>query len=138
VQVAAEKGEVRFSSHGKEVAVRQGTQSRAGQGEAPSDPERLPEDLFMSIIWPELQRQDANAQIRGRVSPSSRVKINGVHAVIAPDGSFSAVPALDVGTNRVEVQAEDLIGRKKNVARVINLDPQKPMLKATPGALWKR
>jgi hypothetical protein len=138
VSVAASKGEVRFSSHGKEVAIAAGMESVAVEAGAPSEPEKIPAEIFMSVIWPELQRQEPQAPIRGKVRPSSRVSVNGVEAPVDHDGAFSSSATLGAGANRVEVSVEDIMGRKKTAARTIEFEAPKPSLRSTSGALWKK
>jgi hypothetical protein len=138
VSVAASKGEIRFSAKGKEVPVVEGTQSTAMPGEAPGDAERIPEDLLFSVIWPEVERAEATTEITGKVSPASRVMVNGVEATVSRDGSFVTSVPLKVGTNRVKVEAESITGQKRNVDRVIRRAAPGPTLESTGEDLWKR
>ncbi len=137
VSVAATTGEVRFSSHGKDVQLHAGMQSTATTGGAPTEPEAIPADLFLSVVWPELGHSDARAPIKGKVEPSSTVRVNGVSTDVAPDGTFQLAPGLAVGANRVEVSAEDITGRKKVLSRVITREAPAPALQPSTGALWK-
>jgi hypothetical protein len=138
VSVAAAKGEVGFAAAGKEVTVAAGSESTAASGRGPDDPEPLPEDLLLSVIWPEIGRPRDHAPIGGRVRPSSRVTVNGVETQVGPDGTFSVPVRLGASPNRVEVQAEDIIGRKKIVSKVLRPPPPAPALEPSGEDLWKR
>jgi hypothetical protein len=138
VTVATAKGEVLFSAKGKEVTVPAGHESRARPGEAPEEPERIPEELLLSVIWPEIDRPDEHAQVTGKVRGSSRVKVNGVDTEVRPDGRFASTVPLTVGPNRLEVEAQDILGHKKSVNKVIRRPPPSPTLETTDEDLWKR
>jgi len=138
VTVGTAKGEVRFAAKGKEVAVRAGQESTALPDEEPSEPESIPEELLLSVMWPEIEHAQPQAQIAGKTRPSSRVKVNGVEAPVHPDGRFSASVPLSVGQNRVEVEAQNILGKKKAVNKTIRRPPPSPTLEHTDEELWKR
>jgi hypothetical protein len=64
--------------------------------------------------------------------------VNGVEASVHADGRFAASVPLGVGQNRVEVQAEDILGHKKEVNKTIRRPPPSPTLEPTDEELWKR
>jgi hypothetical protein len=138
VSVAAARGQVGFSAQDKEVTVTAGTESTAAPGHAPGDPEPIPEELLLSVIWPELDRPEGIVPVAGKVRPSSRVKVNGAEALVRPDGTFSLPVPVTVGPNHVDVQAEDIMGRKKTVTRVVRRSAPAPSLESTGEELWKR
>jgi hypothetical protein len=148
VSVLAAKGTVGFAAHGKEVTVTAGTESTAAPGSGPDDPEPIPEQLLLSVIWPELDRPESVAQaaltgqvagqVTGRVRPSSRVKVNGVETAVQADGRFAARVPVAVGENRLDVEAQDILGRKKTVSKVVKRPAPAPALETSPEDLWKR
>jgi hypothetical protein len=138
VSVAPAKGEVAFAAQGKEVLVIAGHESTAPAGRPPGDPEPIPEELLLSVVWPELDKGEARAPIAGKVRPSSRVTVNGVAAPVHGDGSFGVAVPLGVGANAVEVQAEDIAGRKKAVSKVLRRPAPAPTLETSGEDLWKR
>jgi hypothetical protein len=138
VTVGTAKGEVVFSARGKQVMVRAGQESTAKPDEEPSQPETIPEDLLLSVMWPEIDHAQPQAQIAGKTRPSSRVKVNGVEAPVHADGRFATSVPLGVGPNKVEVQAEDILGNKKAVNKTIRRPPPSPSLETTDEELWKR
>jgi hypothetical protein len=141
VSVAAVKGAVGFAARGKEVTVGAGNESTAAPGRPPGDPEPIPEELLLSVKWPELDRASAPAgfaPLAGRVRPSSRVKVNGVEAAVHGDGSFALPVPVVIGPNRVDVHAEDILGRKKTLTRVLKRPPPSPSLESTGEELWKK
>jgi glucodextranase-like protein len=138
VSVAAAKGKVGFAAHGKEVTVGAGNESTAAPGRAPGDPEPIPEELLLSVIWPEIDHPEDSIPIAGKVRPSSRVRINGAEARVRPDGAFAVPLPVQIGPNRVDVQAEDIVGRKRTVTKVLRRPAPAPSLESTGEDLWKR
>jgi len=136
VNVASSEGSARFSAKGKDVVVSGGTTSTAMPDEAPSDPEPIPQELLLSVIWPDDDRLDGHARIKGRAKASSRVNVNGVETAVGPDGTFRAVVPLKIGKNRVQIDAEDILGRSKTVDKVVNRAAPSPTLEPTGQELW--
>jgi hypothetical protein len=110
--------------------------STAMPEEAPSDPEPIPQELLLSVIWPDDDRIDAQARIKGRAQASSRVNVNGVETEVGADGTFRAVLPLKIGKNRVQVDAEDVLGRSKSVEKVVGRAAAKPTLEPTGQEIW--
>jgi hypothetical protein len=138
VTLGTAKGEVTFAAKGKQVDVKAGQESTALPGEEPSEPESIPEELLLSVMWPEIDHAQPQAQIAGKTRPSSRVRVNGVEAPVHADGRFQASVPLSVGQNKVEVQAEDLLGKKKAVSKTLRRPPPSPTREPTGEELWKR
>jgi hypothetical protein len=136
VSVAASEGAARFEAHGKQVVVRKGSESTASPGAAPSDPEPIPEQLLLAVIWPEDDKPEGVSQIRGRASPSSRVRVNGEDTPVAPDGSFLARVQMSAPQTRLHVEAEDIGGRHKALDKVVRRPPRAPSLQPAGGKLW--
>ena len=138
VSVATSEGEARFEAQGKQVLVGKGNESTAFPGAAPSDPEPIPEQILLSVIWPEDDKAESVSKIRGRASPSSRVRVNGEEAPVAPDGSFLAhVPVSETPTH-VRVDDEDTTGRQTALDKVLRRPPRAPWLQPTGEGLWKK
>jgi hypothetical protein len=138
VSVAASEGTARFESHGKHVLVGKGKESTAPPGAVPSDPEPIPQQLLLSVIWPEDDKSEGLSEIRGRTSPSSRVRVNGAETPVGPDGTFLARVQTSGPQSRVRVEAEDIAGREKAVSRVIHHAPHAPSLEPSGERLWKQ
>ncbi len=136
VNVASSEGAARFSAKGKDVVVSSGTTSTAMPDEAPSDPEPIPQELLLSVIWPDDDRLDNLARVKGRAQASSRVSVNGVETEVGADGTFRAVVPLKIGKNRVQVDAEDILGRNKTVDKVVTRAAPPPALEPTGQELW--
>ncbi len=137
VGAAAKVGTALFSAAGQQVHLSEGTESFAAPGKPPSEPETIPEEVLLSVIWP-AARGEERAQVKGKVRPSSSVKVNGVDTAVRADGSFTASLALREGANKVEIQAEDLSGLTKKVSSVLERRSKGPTLETEPEALWKR
>jgi hypothetical protein len=138
VSVAAATGAVRFAARGREVQVGAGMESTAPPGGQPADPEPIPDELLLSVVWPELDGATPVTQVSGKVRPSSRVKVNGIDAETGPDGRFTADVPLAVGKNRITVDAEGITGQKKNATREVTRTARPPTLKASDEPLWKQ
>jgi hypothetical protein len=137
VSVTTAEGAARFEAQGREVVVRKGNESTAFPGATPSDPEPIPEEILLSVIWPEDDKADGISRIRGRASPSSRVRVNGEETSVAPDGSFLARVRVSEPQTHVHVEAEDTVGRQKTVDKVLRLPPRAPSLQPSGDGLWK-
>ena len=137
VSVVASKGAARFESQGKAVLVNQGKGSTAAPGFAPSDPEPIPEQLLLSVVWPEDDKPADVSKIHGRASPSSRVRVNGEETLVAPDGTFQARVQVSGPKTHVRVDAEDILGRRKTVDKVLRRPPPTPALQLLDEELWK-
>jgi hypothetical protein len=139
VSVATLKGKARFASAGKTVELPAGMETRSARaGAPPEDPERIPEEVFLQVVWPESDRHAETARIEGRARPASLVTINGAEAPVGEDGRFAATVPLREGGNRVAVEAEDLAGRRREAARTLMRRPTRPpTLAPEPGELWK-
>jgi hypothetical protein len=136
VNVAASEGAARFSAKGKEVVVPGGSVSTAMPDEAPGDPEPMPQEILLSVVWPADDRLDGEATVKGKAQASSRVAVNGVEAEVAADGTFHAAVPLKIGKNRVEVEAEDVAGRTKSIDKMVTRAAPAPALVPLEQELW--
>jgi hypothetical protein len=136
VNVAASEGAARFSAEGKEIIVPGGSVSTAMPDQAPGDPEPLPREILLSVVWPEDDRLDSQARVKGRAQASSRVNVNGVETEVDPDGTFRATVPLKIGKNRLQVEAEDIAGRTKSVDKLVTRAAPAPSLVPSDQELW--
>jgi uncharacterized protein (UPF0548 family) len=138
VSVATSEGEARFEAQGKQVLVGKGNESTAFPGAAPSDPEPIPEQILLSVIWPEDDKAESVSKIRGRASPSSRVRVNGEEIPVQSNGSFQThVPVAETPTH-VRLDVEDILGRQTAVDKVLRRPPRAPSLQTKDEWLWKK
>jgi hypothetical protein len=140
VSVAALKGTARFAAAGKTVVLPEGTETRSTKaGAPPEDPEKIPEEVLLQVVWPEGERHGETAAVTGRVRPASLVTINGAETPVGADGQFTATVPLHEGSNHVAVQAEDLSGRHGDAtATIVRRPTRPPKLAPEPGELWKK
>jgi hypothetical protein len=140
VSVATLKGTARFSGAGKTVVLPEGTETRSARaGAPPEDPEKIPENVFLQVVWPEGERHGDTAKIEGHVRRASLVTINGAQTAVGDDGRFTATVPLRDGANRVAVQAEDLVGHRREAATtLVRRATRPPKLAPEPGELWKQ
>jgi hypothetical protein len=139
VSVATLKGKARFASAGKTVVLSEGTETHAAPGAQPEDPEKIPEEVFLQVVWPEGEHHADTAHIEGHVRPASFVTINGAETAVGRDGRFAATLPLREGANHVAVAAEDLAGRRREAATTLVRRPTRPpRLAPEPGELWNK
>jgi hypothetical protein len=140
VSVAALTGSAKFSAGGKSLSVPAGTESFSQGGRPPSDPERIPEDVLLDVVWPADEQRHAvdRAAVQGRASPSTTVTVNGNTAVVGPDGRFTAVVPLRVGKNTLDVSAEDMTGRARRASGTVVRRGPPPPLTPESADLWKK
>jgi hypothetical protein len=139
VSVAALEGKARFSAAGKTVALEPGTTSSSSNGGPPEDPERIPEEVLLNVVWPSAEHHGAEAEVAGRTAPSSTISINGAPASVGTDGRFSAKVPLREGKNVMHVDAEDLTGRtRRDEATLVRRTAHPPKLTPEAADLWKK
>jgi hypothetical protein len=138
VSVATMKGTTRFASGGKTVEVPEGTATHSGPGQPPSDPERIPEEVLLQVVWPAGEKHGDTTSVQGRVAPAATVTVNGAPAAVAPDGRFSAEVPLGEGPNQIDVVTEDLAGRTKHESATVTKRTRAPKLTPEPAELWKK
>lgn len=139
VAVATTEGSALFESQGRAVHVSAGTTTRADPGQPPADPERISEDIFLSVTWPDGDRRVDKVPLTGRTDPTSAVRINGAAAEVDRGGHFVASVPVRVGTNPIEIEVEDISGRSKREIREVRRIPTRPPeLAPVPTELWKK
>ncbi len=140
VSVAALSGRARFSAGGRSLSVPAGTESSSIAGGPPSDPERIPEEVLLDVVWPAEEQRHATerASVEGHARVSTKVTINGTAASVGPDGRFNAEVPLRVGKNTLDVSAEDVIGRRRHATGTIVRRGPPPPLTPEPADLWKK
>jgi hypothetical protein len=139
VTVATTEGSAQFESAGRVVRVPAGTATRADPGEAPINPEKISEDVFLAVAWPSGDRRDEKVPLTGRAAPGSLVHVNGAETAVDGNGQFATSVSLRVGQNPIEVEVEDVSGRLKTERREIRKIPTKgPELAPVPTKLWKQ
>jgi len=141
VSVATLSGTARFAAGGKTVALPAGTESSSEAGAAPADPERIPEEIFLEVVWPAGEQRHAtdHTEIHGRAAPSSVVTVNGQQANVGSDGQFTSALPLHEGKNSLGVEVEDLSGRTRQASTtVVRHGPPQPALTPEPTELWKK
>jgi hypothetical protein len=136
VNVAASEGAAKFAAAGKEVIVAAGRVSTAMPDQAPSDPEPMPQEILLSVVWPEDDRIDSQARVKGKAQTSSRVVVNGVDTEVDRDGNFRALVPLRIGKNRLQIDAEDIAGHTKSVDKVVTRAAPAPTLEPADKELW--
>jgi hypothetical protein len=139
VSVAALEGKTRFAAAGKSVALDPGTTSSSVNGGPPEDPERIPEEVLLNVVWPSAEHHGAEAEVAGRTAASSTLSINGAPASVGADGRFSAKVPLREGKNVVQVDVEDLSGRtRRDEATLVRRTAHPPKLTPEAADLWKK
>jgi hypothetical protein len=139
VAVATTEGVATFEAAGRAVTVRAGNETRAEPGRPPVNPERIAEDVLLSVAWPAGERHEEKLPVTGKVGPGSQVRVNGMAAALDQEGNFAASIAMRAGPNPVEVEVEDASGRSKRERREISrITTRPPELTPIPVQLWQR
>ncbi len=140
VSVASLAGKAKFTAGGKSLTLPQGTQSTSAGGAAPSDPERIPEEVLLEVVWPAAEQRHAAAdtEVKGRAAPSSSVTVNGTRTEVGTDGQFTATVPLRTGKNALEVKVEDLGGRTRQASATLLRRGPPPALTPEATDLWKK
>lgn len=140
VSVAALSGKAKFTAGGKSLTLPEGTQSSSEGGAAPSDPERIPEEVLLDVVWPAAEQRHgaSETEVQGRAAPSSVVTVNGAPATVGADGHFTATVPLRTGKNTVDVAAEDLSGRTRQTSATLLRHGAPPVLTPEATDLWKK
>jgi len=139
VAVATTEGAARFEAAGRAVTVPAGSETRAEPGAPPRDPEKIAEDVLLTVAWPAGERHEEKLPITGKVGPGSQVRVNGAPASLDGEGHFTASIAMHAGPNPIEVEVEDIAGRSKSERREIKkLATRPPDLTTVPVELWKK
>jgi hypothetical protein len=140
VSVASLAGKAKFTAGGRSLTLPQGTQSTSAAGAAPSDPERIPEEVLLEVVWPAAEQRHATAdtEVKGRAAPSSSVMVNGTQAQMGADGQFTATVPLRTGKNTLEVKVEDLGGRTRQASATLLRRGPPPTLTPEATDLWKK
>ena len=141
VSVAALSGKARFSAGGKSLIVPEGTQSSSEAGGAPSDPERIPEEVLLEVVWPSAEQRHTTAemQVHGRAARASVVTVNGAPTPVGTDGQFTATVPLETGKNTIQVRSEEVSGRAREAAAtIVRRNAPRPALTPEATDLWKK
>ena len=107
------------------------------KGQAPSAPVRIPDEVFLSVRWPQAVSEDPSVFVQGDAPPGTIVVVNGEEAAIEPGGRFRVRVGLKEGPNKIEVSAEGPDGRtEKRTREVVRRIPYGPPLEADPSHLY--
>ena len=119
VAVATQRGEVALRSVKGERLVPEGSQARVVADGLPRV-DKIPSSVFLKVAWPKHRRtRRQETEIRGKVDPGTRVRINETVAAVQADGTFSAKVPLEGGKNKIRVAATDLLGRQASEATTL-------------------
>lgn len=133
--VATREGEVEVLSGDGRVRVPPGMQTRARPGEAPEVVAPIPPELLLSVDWPRSQLRARSAVVQGQAPAGVLVSVRGVRVATDPEGRFRAQVPLEEGDNAVEVQAEDVLGRRVVRRNAVRVDTRPPELDTRGG--WR-
>jgi hypothetical protein len=136
VAVAATEGSASVQAAGRVVTVTAGAQTRVEPGRPPIDPERIPEDILLTVTWPGGERHEERLPIAGYVAPGSQVRVNGAPTALDGAGRFIASVPIHGGPNAIEVVVDDVAGRSKRERREIRKIAEAPPLAPVRTNLW--
>jgi hypothetical protein len=125
VAIAAGAGAVRLTAHERTVTVPAGAQAVALHGRPPSSAEPIAKTLLLRIAAaPAPVEAAVCAEVHGTAPAGAEVRVDGVPAAVAADGSFHVrVPAAPRRTS-VRLDVRDAAGRQ--VHRSVPCAPAAP------------
>ena len=128
--VQVKRGEIDFMSGGHTERVKEGEQSEAKAGKAPSRPVKIPRTLFMNVKFPDADTFNTRlARVEGRVPPGTRAYVAGRRVETDAEGRFATDVELHEGMNQFDVTAQDPSGRERSEqSPPIRVDTQSPFL----------
>ncbi len=98
----------------------------------------IPRSVLLKVAWPEETVQTARTvEVRGAVSPGSRVEVEGKPVQTDVDGSFRTQVPLEEGTNTITVTAKGLGGKVVKKSPEIKVDTRPPRVEAATDDIWK-
>jgi hypothetical protein len=113
VAVGAQDGRVQVAARGREVVLRAGEGTLVARGQAPADPEPLPESLLLRVAWPdETETNRTGLTVAGRTSAGALVFVAGRPVEVDATGRFETEVRLRDGRNRVRVEGHDVAGNR--------------------------
>jgi hypothetical protein len=137
VAVGARAGEVELRAAGKAVILRQGQQSIALPGGAPSEPAPIPPSLFLKIDWPGVKETNRRQiVIGGRTAPGAVMRIAGEATRVEKNGRFSAAVRLREGRNDIVVEGADVGGHRAQDTHGLRVDTAAPDSTLSTEKVW--
>jgi hypothetical protein len=136
VAVAAGAGEVELTSEGGRVVVGEGERATVENDAAPASA-AVPPSVFLRVAWPTQRTRRRTVAVSGQAAAGTVVRVNGRPATVGADGAFATAVALENGSNRVEVEATDMLGRTTKRAATVILNRRAPAVKAKNEGLWE-
>jgi hypothetical protein len=137
VAVAAVKGEVKLSSAGKSVQLKEGQVGRVRPGRPLEPPTAVLRQVLLSVDWPDQRETNRRTfKLAGHVDVGTRVMVQGHLVDVAPNGRFETRVSLRQGRQNVAVTAVDVLGRRKQQHEGFLMDETLPDVKVK-GRLWE-
>jgi glucodextranase-like protein/FecR-like protein len=136
VAVASDQGTVDVVAEGRTVSLGERTQTVVEPGRAPRTPVPVPDEVFLSVSWPDRELRTARTTISGQVAPGTAVTVNGQEAAVGADGRFAAEVPLRDGKNQVEVSAEAVAGGKRTLRHGITTRTAGPPVEVDPSRMF--
>ncbi len=137
VAVGVRSGAAEFSAAGTTVALREGQQSVARVGQAPSAPAPLPASLLLKVSWPTVRMtNERRIVVTGQATPGSIVVVGEDRVEVQPDGRFTHVIVLREGRQRLTARAHGVAGNATSEGPPIVLDTRAPDARFDTRDLW--
>ncbi len=137
IAVGVRRGTAEFRAAGEAVIVREGEQSVAAVGKAPSAPARIPASLLLKVSWPEERpTNQRRIVVSGRTAPGAIVVLGGERIEVQPDGRFTHVILLREGRQRLSARAVGIAGAATSEGPAMVLDTRAPDARFDTRNLW--
>lgn len=139
VAVGVRSGAAEFSAAGKTVTLREGEQSLARAGMAPSAPAPIPASLLLKVSWPAArQTNERRIVVTGRATPGAIVVLGEERVEVQPDGRFTHVVVLREGRQRLSARAHGVAGSATSEGPPVVLDTRAPDARFDTRSLWAK
>ena len=129
LSVTARKGQATLESPSGKVSVTDGTGSSVSAGESPALVRPIPNTVMLKVTAPKSRIQrERFTLITGKTSVGAIVRVNEVPARVDREGRFWVRIPLNIGSNRIVVQTEDVAGNTTSrELPAIVVDPNAPI-----------
>jgi hypothetical protein len=137
IAVGVRRGAAVFTAAGTAVTLRDGQQSWARIGQAPTPPEPLPSSLLLKVSWPAMRTTNERRMVvSGRATPGSIVVVGDERVEVQANGQFTHVILLHEGRQRISARAHGVAGSATAEGPPIVLDTRAPDARFDTSDLW--
>jgi hypothetical protein len=124
--VASRDARVVVSAQGRKETIEGGEQTSVTPGEPPTKAAPVPPSLFLKLAQNARRIRQTKATVEGQTTPSAVVSVGGVYTTADAAGRFTVEVPLQEGENAIDVNVEDVMGRRDTAAQEVFVDSKAP------------